>query len=188
MMKTFTKVDLLSMTTAEKARLLEKINGEGAKQACNDRKVLTACLNAEKILRAVGDKFTANAEVYTAGRETPIFNYGTVAEQALFYLRTHRATGKSEKDGYDHNLNGRKCEYKACLSHSSKNSPYTPNNTGKWADVLLVNAVGVWYIPAEDAQGLIDKYGRFSPTADYSEYMPEDMIDLCDSLPTEIYG
>ena len=187
-MKTFTKADLLNMATAEKARLLEKIDSEGAKQACNDRKVLTACVNAEKILLAVGDKFTANAEVYTAGRETPIFNYGTVAEQALFYLRTRRATGKSDKDGYDHSLKGRKCEYKACLSHSSKNSPYTPNNAGKWADVLLVNAVGVWYIPAEDAQGLIDKYGRFNPTADYSEYMPEDMIDLCETLTAAIFG
>ena len=78
-MKTFTKADLLNMASAEKARLIEKIDSEGAKQACNDRKVLTACVNAEKILLAVGDKFTANAEVYTAGRETPIFNYGTVA-------------------------------------------------------------------------------------------------------------
>lgn len=187
-MKTFNKADLLEMVRAEKARLIEKIDGEGAKQACNDRKVLTACVNAEKILNAVGDKFTANAEVYTANRETPIFNYGTVAEQALFYLRTHRATGKSDKDGYDHSLKGRKCEYKACLSHSSKNSPYTPNNGGKWADVLLVNTVGVWYIPAEDAQALIDKYGRFNPIADYGDYVPEEMVDLCESLASAIFG
>ena len=187
-MKTLTYADLRAMLEAETARLQNLIETEGAKKACNYRKTLTACINCEKLVVACGDKFKANSELYTADRETPVPNYGTVAEQALFYLMTHKATGKSAKNGYDHTLRGKRVEYKACLSASSKNTPYTPTDRGLYRDVLLVNTCGVWYIPADEAKDLTEKYGRFKHNGDYSEYIPDDLRDLCDLLTTLIFG
>lgn len=187
-MKTLNYEEMMNMIATEKARLQALIDSEDAKKACNDRKTLVACLNMERLLIACGEKFTANAELYTAKREMPIFNYGTVAEQALFFLRTRKNAGKSSMDAFDHRLKGRKCEYKACLSASSKNTPYTPDDKGRYNDVLLINTQGIWYIPADEAQGLVEKYGRFSHNTDYAEYVPEDMVEACDRLTAKVFG
>lgn len=180
--------EMKTMLTAERARLENLIETGSAKDACNYRKTLTACVNMDALVTACGERFAANGELYTAKRETPIFNYGSVAEQALQFLYTRRNSEKSTKTGFDHTIKRAPVEYKACLSSSSKNTPYTPNEKGVFADVLLVNTLGVWYIPAEDARGLTEKYGRFNPKMDYSEYIPESKQELCDRLTAAIYG
>lgn len=187
-MQTLHYAEMKTMLTAERARLENLIETGTAKDACNYRKTLTACMNMDALVTACGERFTANAEIYTAKRDTPIFNYGTVAEQALQFLYVRRNTSKSTATGYDHSIKRRPVEYKACLSSSSKNTPYTPNDKGVYADVLLINTVGVWYIPAEYACALTEKYGRFGFKEDYSDYVPEECQDLCDRLTAAIYG
>ena len=78
--------EMKAMLTAERARLENLIETGSAKDACNYRKTLTACVNMDALVTACGERFTANGELYTAKRETPIFNYGSVAEQALQFL------------------------------------------------------------------------------------------------------
>lgn len=182
-MRTFTKAELLTICEKELARLSKDLEtAENSKVACNVRKVLTAWKNCLRLVSAASDTFAANSEVYTQGRDFDSFNIGTVAEQVLFNLRTSKNGMKSRADGYDHRLNGEKCEYKACLSHSSKNSPYTPDAKGRYNAVLLINCVGVYYIPAEEAVNLVDKYGRFKPNEDYIDFVPDDMLPICDEL------
>lgn len=187
-MKKQMKNELMFAAETEQARLQTLIDTEGAKKACNYRKTLTACINSQKVIRACSDRFWAETELYTAGRVVPMYNIGSVMEQALFFLDVRRCTGKSTKIGFDHAHRGKDVEYKACLSASSKNTPYSPTPRGKYKDVLLVNAVGVWYIPAEDARALVDKYGRFAHNADYSEYMPDEERDFCEKLTAKIFG
>ena len=184
----FTNQALRSAVEKELNRLTANLESASAKDACNIRKAITATNNMSRLLDACGERFEANSEVYTADRDFELFNYGTVAEQALFFLYTRRNSEKSEKIGFDHTIKRAKCEFKACLSHSSKNTAYKPNDNGRFADVLLVNAVGVFYIPAEYAVTLVDSRGRFNPVKDYADYVPEARKELCEVLTMKIYG
>lgn len=184
----FTNSTLHSAVVRETARLAEKLNHASAKEACNVRKAITATENISRLINACGERFEANSEAYTADRDFELFNYGTVAEQALFFLYTHRNSEKSEKVGFDHTIKRAKCEFKASLSHSSKNTAYKPNERGQFADVLLINAVGVFYIPSEVAVTLVDSRGRFNPVKDYSEFVPEGKREMCEVLTMKVYG
>ena len=182
-MRTFSKSELLTVCEKEVSRLTHALeNAENSQVACNTRKVLTAWKNCTRLISAASENFVANSEVYTKDRDFDSFNIGTVAEQVLFNLRTNKSAMKSRTDGYDHRLSGEKCEYKACLSHSSKNSPYTPDAKGRYNAVLLINCIGVYYIPADEAVNLVDKYGRFKPNEDYIDFVPDDMLAICDDL------
>ena len=70
--------EMKAMLRAERARLENLIETGSAKDACNHRKTLTACVNMDALVTACGERFTANGELYTAKRETPIFNYGAL--------------------------------------------------------------------------------------------------------------
>ena len=182
-MKNFTKAEIRRKCTAEAERLQRLIDiatqekNNNAKN--NAKKALIGVRNLYRLVGLCADNCTFDSETYTKDRDFEFINIGTVAEQILFHVRTGHVNLRKidDKRGYDHKLAGVKAEYKACLSPTSLNSPYT----GK-ADVLLINGAGIYFIRKEDAQSLVNSQGRFKYNQDYIDYVPDEFIDICDTI------
>lgn len=165
---------------AEAVRLGDIINraqamkNNNAKQ--NAKKALVGVENLKKLVDLCADSCTFDSEAYTKDRDFEFVNIGTVAEQIIFHIRTGRINLRKARAGkqYDHLFRGVKAEYKACLSPTSCNTPYT----GK-ADVLLINGQGIYFIPKEEAVNLVNSQGRFKYNESYIDYVPDEYVEDC---------
>ena len=139
-----------------------------ANQDSNTGKKLTAIAVASQMLDSIDDNaMLCNIEsVKNTGkhiRDFDMVNLGTLVECIVKQVASGKLlVKKSRGKGADLKLDGKMYEVKACLSATCKNTPMS-----KRSKVLLVNQLGVWELSADEAQAKADKFGRFSPKAEY---------------------
>ena len=145
-----------------------------AHQDTNTNKKLVAVAILSQMLENLDEQATfSNLEsVKNSGknvRDFEMFNIGSAVELVVKAVASGKVSvKKSMGKGVDLKYDGKMYDVKACLSSTCKNTPMA--RKGK---VMLVNQLGVWLLSVDEAMARADKFGRYEPKGEYTEYAVE---------------